>query len=562
MSGFSITTKLGLSLGGFAALFIYSSVTGYGFLKQFESHLSQIATVVWPVNIAAHKMEINATEVGLRVEKYLRQPDPEQRKLLAGDVADFNNSHAIYMGLAFNDQQKSLLTAAKGIFSSYFELANRLFELKDASTPEANSRINEIFPQFVARRSQLDSMFDEDILVNTTDYIQAINQQQRETLAVANRTFLMRTGAWIVISILTLIFVARGIVLPLRRMSAAAARLSARDFSQRVEWRAKDELGNFASTFNLMAERLQAAYEKLRRANSELDVKVTDRTIELADANAQLNTVNNHLNAELRLRKQTEKKLRAALAAAESANSASKAKTLFLGHMSHELRTPLNAIIGFSDIIQQQMFGPSGHPKYGEYANDINQSGMHLLSLINNLLDISCIESGKLSLDDEIFDLASVLSTCLRMLGQKASERAVTLIDDVDKDFPMMHGDPTRVQQIFSNLICNAIKFTPAGGSVSLRAGQLTDGALQITVADTGIGIAPKDLPWVLQAFGQLKNDLARAHEGAGLGLPLAKSLTEYHDGRFEITSELGHGTTVTVTFPANRVVLRELSAA
>ncbi len=555
-----ITRKLGLVLGGFAALFLFSTITGVIFLKRFESHLRQVATVAWPTTVATHKMEISVAGVELNVVKYLHRPDIAQRKLITAGIASFDKFHTIYANLAFTEQQKALAAKTGRTFSSYIGLGNKLLDLKDAHAEQATGEIDKIFQQFAAHRRLLDSMLDEDVHVNTAAYIQSINASQSATLTLANQTALLRFALWAALTILSLIFISRGIVLPLRKLSKAADKLSTGDFSQRVEWPAKDELGKFASTFNVMAERLQAAYEKLSRSNAELDAKVADRTAELDNANEQLNASNKRLNRALTLRIRTEKKLRNALAATHSANAASHAKTLFLGNMSHELRTPLNAIIGFSDMISQQMFGPTGHEKYTEYANDINQSGMHLLHLINELLDVSCIESGKLSLSEETFNLSGILEASLHMLAVVAERRGVILAAEIAGDLPFLHGDPTRVQQIFNNLLSNAIKFTAAGGVVRLCAGSLPDGCLQITVTDTGIGIAPEDLPIVLETFGQVANELTRAHEGAGLGLPMAKMLTGRHGGALEITSEVGCGTTVTVTFPASRVVRREVS--
>lgn len=273
-----------------------------------------------------------------------------------------------------------------------------------------------------------------------------------------------------------------------------------------------------------------------------LDCRDAGRTLELVRANEQLKD-------ELALCRQSEHELRKAVAAAKAAN---EAKTLFLGNMSHELRTPLNAIIGFSEVIQSELFGPAGNAKYAEYAKDINQSGIHLLRLINDLLDVSRIEAGRLALSEEVFDLTCAIVASLHMLRDQAVARRVFLSHDIPADFPFMHGDQTRIKQIFINLIGNAIKFTPAGGSVRVSASVLDDAAMRIIVADTGIGIAPDDLMKVCETYGQVANSLTRAHEGAGLGLPLAKALTGRHGGTLEITSEVGRGTTITVIFPAS----------
>jgi len=550
-----ITHKLGLALCGFALLFFLSAIDWRGFLNKYQSNLTQAVTVAGPMKNAAYEMEINTLKVGLRVVKYLHRPEAGQRRLIASDIAGFEKFHAIYTGLAFTGQQRALAANAEQMFAGYIDLANTLLGQADALAGSANPAIEDNFRRFEMIRRQIERVLDEEIRLNAAAYLKAIGKDQQATLAAANQLLLLRAALWAIITILTLIFVSRSVVFPLRKLSQAAGKLGAGDFNQRVEWRANDEIGYSARIFNMMAERLQEAHGALSRANTELDARVADRTDELASANERLNSAIKRLNSALALRKRTEKKLRDALAAAHSANAASHAKTLFLGNMSHELRTPLNAIIGFSEMIAQRMFGPPGHEKYTEYANYINQSGMHLLRMVNELLDVSCIESVKLSLSEETFNLAGVLEASLHVLAAAAERRGVILAHDIAGDLPLLHGDPTRVQQIFNNLLGNAIKFSPAGGSVRLSAWALPDGSTQITVADTGIGIAPEDLPKVLETFGQVANELTRAHEGAGLGLPLAKMLTERHGGALEIISEVGCGTKITVSFPASRTV-------
>ncbi len=299
------------------------------------------------------------------------------------------------------------------------------------------------------------------------------------------------------------------------------------------------EFRNFSRMFKIIARRLHAAFF---RTNAQLNAVLVQRSHELAAANERIRTKES-------LHNQKEHDLRKEVAAAIEA---SKAKTFFLGNMSHELRTPLNAIIGFSEMIQSELFGPAGSPKYIEYADDIKQSGMHLLQLINELLDVSRIEAGHLTLSLEDLDLAHTIRACLHMLEAKAKKRQVFLSADIIENSPFLRGDQIRMKQIFVNLIDNAIKFTPAGGSVRVSASVLPDGAAIIIVADTGVGISSDDLMKVCEIYGQATNSLTRAHEGAGLGLPLAKALCERHGGTLEIASEVGRGTTVTVIFPAS----------
>jgi PAS domain S-box-containing protein len=251
-----------------------------------------------------------------------------------------------------------------------------------------------------------------------------------------------------------------------------------------------------------------------------------------------------------------QKKVEAALRRAKSqAESASLAKTEFLANISHELRTPLNSIIGFTEIMRDEIFGPIEQSKYLEYAADVHESGHHLLSLINDVLDVSIIESGNLSLDEAPVDVEGLVDSCRRIVTDRAVKANVRLIFDVQTPIPMLQVDQRRIKQILLNLLSNAIKFTPDGGSVSLEAWIDDDQGAVFQVVDTGIGIAEQDLETVLSPFGQVDDGLPRHHEGVGLGLPLSKNLAEAHGGSLKIESALEIGTRVTLRLPADRTL-------
>jgi signal transduction histidine kinase len=235
--------------------------------------------------------------------------------------------------------------------------------------------------------------------------------------------------------------------------------------------------------------------------------------------------------------------------------AANRAKNDFLAIMSHELRTPLNAIIGFSEIIANQMFGPVGQEKYADYAGDIRSSGTHLLSIINDILDISKAEAGKLSLEEEPIDPVDSLNRSMHMFRLRASEIGVDLTFRVRDDIPWIIADPRLFNQVAINLTSNALKFTPEGGSVRIEIGLDHQGNLALSVRDTGIGIKRDDIQRIFEPFVQVENAMSRTHQGTGLGLPLVRKIMNLHGGTVDIESAVGKGTTATATFPKSRFV-------
>ena len=228
--------------------------------------------------------------------------------------------------------------------------------------------------------------------------------------------------------------------------------------------------------------------------------------------------------------------------------AASRHKSEFLANMSHELRTPLNAVIGFSEVLIQRMFGAL-NDKQDEYLKDIYASGQHLLSLINDILDLSKIEAGRMELAPAPFHLPSALENAVTLVRERAGRHGIALQLDIDPRLGELVGDERKVKQVLLNLLSNAVKFTPEGGRISLKAG-LTDGAVEIAVSDTGIGIAPEDQATIFEEFRQVGTDETRKQEGTGLGLTLAKKFVELHGGKIWVQSELGRGSTFTFTLP------------
>lgn len=237
-------------------------------------------------------------------------------------------------------------------------------------------------------------------------------------------------------------------------------------------------------------------------------------------------------------------------------------KSGFLTNMSHELRTPLNAILGFSEMISEQMLGPISVPRYREYARDIGESATRLLAVIDDILDLSRIETGKIELHEEEIYLRDALATVERLVTERAKAEEIALRFSIRPDLPALNADPQRIKQVLLNLLSNAIKFTQRGGAISVTADMDTTGGLRIVIADTGIGMEEAEIPLALWRFSQIDSALTRSYTGTGLGLPLSDAFLEMHQATLDLSSVKGVGTTATIRFPAARTIRQQLWAA
>jgi signal transduction histidine kinase len=327
------------------------------------------------------------------------------------------------------------------------------------------------------------------------------------------RSSLWRTaillGAFLLVAVAVSLLLARRLVRPVRRMQVAAERIGAGAYDERIDLRRGDELGGLADEFNRMAASLQESY-------AELEQKVEERTRELGDKSRQLEV-------------------------------ASKHKSDFLANMSHELRTPLNAIVGFSQVLQEKLFGEVNE-KQQEYLNDILSSANHLLSLINDILDLSKVEAGQVDLEVTSFSLEEAIDRGVVMIRERAMKNGVELGLEVDPNIDLVEGDERRIRQVIFNLLSNAVKFTPKGGRVGIST-ERSDGEVRVAVRDTGPGIAAEDQERIFEEFQQTGVGVEQ-REGTGLGLALSRRLIELHGGRIWVESELGKGSTFLFTLP------------
>ena len=248
--------------------------------------------------------------------------------------------------------------------------------------------------------------------------------------------------------------------------------------------------------------------------------------------------------------------------AKHAADDANRAKSEFLASMSHELRTPLNAILGFSEVIKEELFGPVGLSKYVDYAQDVHNSGQHLLDLINDILDLSKIDAGKVELREEQISVPGLIADSTSLVRERALKSGVGLEILPAPDLPLINADKRLLKQILLNLLSNAVKFTPAGGRVTVKAALDGQKGIRITVADTGIGMSPDDVAKAMSPYGQIDSRMSRKHQGTGLGLPISRSLARMHGGELEVESKPGAGSSITLVLPPHCCVTRANAVA
>ena len=378
----------------------------------------------------------------------------------------------------------------------------------------ASSRLSDVMAQIIAfdqaehprKGEQLQSARGEplahdlealtnDLVRRTQGQTDTLIAQNRRSFAASQHLFVGVAAGSIVLGLLLGLVLAWSLIGPIQQMEGRLAAITKGDFSGHVDVPNRDELGALGANLNRMNDELGRLYKELE-------------------------TVSRH-------------------------------KSEFLANMSHELRTPLNAIIGFSEVLHEQMFGELNEQQLG-YVGDVFDAGRHLLSLINDILDLSKVEAGRMELELSEVSLPQTLQSGLTMHGERATRGGITLGLAVEPDDIVIQADERKLRQVVFNLLSNAVKFTPSGGRVDVSA-QMTDGIVEVAVTDTGSGIAPEDQELIFEEFQQARGDPGKRQEGTGLGLPLSRKFIELHGGRLWVESVQGQGSTFRFTLPVTQ---------
>jgi len=482
----SVYTKLLAAFLAMAALLLAAGAVGLQALGDVNKRAEDLVTL--QRKIAAYRqLQHDTTGQLYSVALALLKPD---ERTLEGTLRQLNQFGYDLDRLQFVAKDEiELLARVRTDHEEFTKVVTQVIDLIRQGKPAEGRDLQ--LSQATPLANRLERLTNE--LVNKAEADMVASAEASHEAFVGSRHAVMAFAAVSILLALVLGYaISWSLIGPVQQMDERLRQIGAGDFTARIEVPNRDELGALASDINRTSEQLGRLYRELE--------------------------------------------------------TASRHKSEFLANMSHELRTPLNAIIGFSEVLEARMFGEL-NAKQVEYVHDIHSSGRHLLSLINDILDLSKIEAGKVVLEPERFHLGNAMEGALTLLRERAARHGIELALQVDEQIGEIVADERKVRQVLLNLLSNAVKFTPDGGRVDVRAG-LVDGVVEVSVTDTGIGIAPQDQEAIFEEFRQVGDNVLHKREGTGLGLTLARKFVELHGGRIRVASELGKGSTFTFSLP------------
>jgi signal transduction histidine kinase len=482
-----IQTKLLIALGVLAGLLIALGVIGLVVLSQANTRAERLSELHYRTAAYADLRRATATQLN-DLEKARAAPEPRVIEAAARQVSATQNAIDHLRSVSTDETDLDLVDRLARATDRFSTASGRMLDLlKTGQVLEAqHAQAIEVTPLY----DQLDRLTAELVDVAAAEVAQSLNDT-RDAYVRSQVIVLAFAGASLLLALILGLVVALSIIGPLRAIGARVERIAQGDFAGRLQVENRDELGALAGNIDRMSDQLGLLYEQLA--------------------------------------------------------AATRHKSEFLSNMSHELRTPLNAIIGFSEVLLQRLFGDL-NPKQTEYLQDILSSGKHQLALVNDILDLAKVEAGRMELELSSFSLRAVIDSGVSMLGERATRRGIALEVDGDPTIDAIEADERKVRQVLFNLLSNAVKFTPEGGTVTVRTRD-EGTAVEVSVSDTGIGIAPEDQAGIFEEFRQAKS--ARSTDAStGLGLALARRFVELHGGVLSVRSAVGAGSTFTFSLP------------
>ncbi len=517
-----------LVLGYCPLIFIFILMGGLLLLalQATSKETREIADYMVPISDAAYEMEINANGMAMAMLGYIHTPNEKLVDRFYEDSEEFCHFLEKFKDLSRTERQRQESRSVEKLFTEFYAIGQELVNQRKDAIGLANFSVIETQAAYVPRiinlREQIDDILDDEIQNVTISNLSTTTKDVGLQIENANWLFMVFLTLALLSSTTAIIFQNRNILTPVKTMSKMAATVIRGTPKIEVIHTGPKEIVDTAEALNFMHKTVKTYLDKLEENNKILDQKVIERT------------------NDLQLAKQ-------------EAEIANKTKTLFLANMSHELRTPLNAIIGFSEMMKTEVLGPI-QEQYHSYVEEILVSGRHLFKLVDDILEMSRIEIGKVEIFEGEVELPLLIEDCIRRVSDKADQKRISIKKCIPSNVPVLWADQNRFKQALLYILGNAIKYTQSDGAVIIRV-DMTESNLLVKIKDNGEGIPEDKISHILEPFTQVDSSFTRKHGGSGLGLPIAKALIELHGGSISIKSEVNVGTEVDLILPKDRIM-------